>query len=417
MSDGTFGTTAELERARPRDRRGGREPSLRSARRTLLAQRQARLPLAAALLASLEARPPDARPRAAREADDHLALARAGAQCPRSRPRRAIPHAVRLLWEVCQIPDFRKVMSDTHARLLAQIYRHLAGPAARLPSDWVAEPGRPARPHRRRHRHADGAHRPYPHLDLHRASPAIGSPTAAHWQERARAIEDKLSDALHDRITQRFVDRRSAFLVRRLAAAEELLASVSRDGEVKVEGHYVGRLDGFRFVPDPDANRRRRRRPCSPPPTACCAARSRARARASPRARCRVRAGAGRRRRLARRRGRAAAAGRRARSTRASRRCPAISSRAICATWCASGSPASLAHGDRTRPRALFRARLAELAGAGARPRLPARRGARQPAGARSRRRSAPRSPRRPQGAGAARRAARHRDRLFRCRC
>jgi ATP-dependent RNA helicase SUPV3L1/SUV3 len=73
---------------------------------------------------------------------------------------------------------------------------------------------------------------------------------APHWQERARAIEDRLSDALHDRITQRFVDRRAAFLVRQLAGAQELLASVSRDGEVKVEGHYVGQLDGFRFRPD-----------------------------------------------------------------------------------------------------------------------------------------------------------------------
>jgi ATP-dependent RNA helicase SUPV3L1/SUV3 len=76
---------------------------------------------------------------------------------------------------------------------------------------------------------------------------------AAHWQERARAIEDRLSDALHDRITQRFVDRRAAFLVRQLAGAQDLLASVSRIGEVKVEGHYVGRIEGFRFRPDSSA--------------------------------------------------------------------------------------------------------------------------------------------------------------------
>ena len=73
---------------------------------------------------------------------------------------------------------------------------------------------------------------------------------AAEWQERARGIEDRLSDALHDRITQRFVDRRSAFLVRHLAGDGELLASVDKEGEVRVEGTYVGRLDGFRFVPD-----------------------------------------------------------------------------------------------------------------------------------------------------------------------
>src|SRR6185437_12161543 len=73
---------------------------------------------------------------------------------------------------------------------------------------------------------------------------------ATAWQERARAIEDNLSDALHDRITQRFVDKRAAYLTRRLADPRELLASVSEAGEVKVEGHYVGRLDGFRFRPD-----------------------------------------------------------------------------------------------------------------------------------------------------------------------
>src|SRR5439155_11856737 len=73
---------------------------------------------------------------------------------------------------------------------------------------------------------------------------------AAAWQERARGIEDRLSDALHESITLRFVDRRSAFLVRHLASEGELMAAVSKAGEVLVEGAYVGQLDGLRFVPD-----------------------------------------------------------------------------------------------------------------------------------------------------------------------
>jgi ATP-dependent RNA helicase SUPV3L1/SUV3 len=73
---------------------------------------------------------------------------------------------------------------------------------------------------------------------------------SAEWQERARGIEDRLSDALHESITQRFVDRRSAFLVRQLASEGELIAAVSKAGEVLVEGAYVGRIDGLRFVPD-----------------------------------------------------------------------------------------------------------------------------------------------------------------------
>ena len=159
------------------------------------------------------------------------------------------PGAVRLLWEVCQIPDFRKVMSDSHARFLAQCFHHLAGPAGRLPSAWVG--AQMAQLDR-----LDGdidtlmariAHiRTWTYI-THRGDWIEG---AAEWQDRARFIEDRLSDALHDRITQRFVDRRSAFLVRHLAGDAEVLASVDKAGEVRVEGTYVGRLDGFRFVPD-----------------------------------------------------------------------------------------------------------------------------------------------------------------------
>ncbi len=156
---------------------------------------------------------------------------------------------MRLLWEVCQIPDFRKVMSDTHTRLLAHIFGHLAGPEERLPTDWIAAQMTSLDC-------AEGdidtlmariAHiRTWTYI-THRADWVDG---ATAWQERARSIEDRLSDALHDRITQRFVDRRSAFLVRRLGSDDTLSASVSALGEVRVEGAYVGRLDGLRFVAD-----------------------------------------------------------------------------------------------------------------------------------------------------------------------
>ncbi|HEY4042959.1 MAG TPA: DNA helicase, partial [Rhodopila sp.] len=74
-----------------------------------------------------------------------------------------------------------------------------------------------------------------------------------HWQAQARDVEDKLSDALHATLTSRFVDRRSAHLVRRLEEAEgkELLSAVTRRGEVVVEGHDVGHIEGFGFTPDP----------------------------------------------------------------------------------------------------------------------------------------------------------------------
>ena len=70
-----------------------------------------------------------------------------------------------------------------------------------------------------------------------------------HWQGVTRAVEDKLSDALHERLTERFVDRRTSVLMRRLRENTGLETDISKTGEVVVEGHAIGRLDGFIFTP------------------------------------------------------------------------------------------------------------------------------------------------------------------------
>jgi ATP-dependent RNA helicase SUPV3L1/SUV3 len=248
MNDGTFGSTAD---------EGPLDPEIVSAVEahkfealTRIAWRNSALKFnsVGALLNSLDEPPPAPSLVQTREADDHQVL-RTLSRHAEVAALASNPAAVRLLWEICQIPDFRKMMSDSHARFLAQCFLHLAGPGERLPTPWIAS--QIAQLDR-----FDGdidtlmariAHiRTWTYI-THRSD---WVDKAADWQERARGIEDRLSDALHETITQRFVDRRSAFLVRTLAGDGELLASIGKDGEVRVEGSYVGRLDGFRFIPD-----------------------------------------------------------------------------------------------------------------------------------------------------------------------
>ena len=157
--------------------------------------------------------------------------------------------AVRLLWEVCQVPDYRKTMTESHTRLLGRIHEFLSGPTRMLPTDWLAD-------QIARLDLTDGdidtlaariAHiRTWTYV-CHRTG---WLQDAAHWQQRTREVEDRLSDALHDRLTQRFVDRRSAALSRKLGDAQELQSAVDNKGAVSVEGHAIGRLEGFRFVAD-----------------------------------------------------------------------------------------------------------------------------------------------------------------------
>jgi ATP-dependent RNA helicase SUPV3L1/SUV3 len=52
----------------------------------------------------------------------------------------ANPKAVQRLWDVCGVPDYRKVHPQTHADLVAQLYRFLMrGMAGRIPNDWFAK--------------------------------------------------------------------------------------------------------------------------------------------------------------------------------------------------------------------------------------------------------------------------------------
>ena len=161
---------------------------------------------------------------------------------------------VRLLWEACQVPDFRKITDDSHVRLCARIYGYIARGKTLAP-DWLDQ----------QFAALSGTQGDIDTLMARLSGVRIWSfiaargdwvPDASTWQARARDIEDKLSDVLHERLTARFVDRRAAHLMRRLEEAEggdELLSAVTARGEVVVEGHPVGHIAGFAFIPDPVA--------------------------------------------------------------------------------------------------------------------------------------------------------------------
>jgi len=202
-----------------------------------------------ALIESLEAPPPARGLARARAADDLMALKFLAADAEVVALASA-PAAIRRLWEVCQIPDFRKATPDEHARLLGQLYRHLMQNDGLLPTDWVA----------RQVERIDCVEGDLDTLSQRIAQIRIWTyvahragwlSDASHWQERTRAIEDALSDALHQALTLRFIDRRTSVLIKRLRQEDELVFEVMGEGEVLVEGEYVGRLSGFQFVADP----------------------------------------------------------------------------------------------------------------------------------------------------------------------
>jgi len=203
-----------------------------------------------ALIHSLEASPSHEVLLKAREADDLMVL-KSLAQDGAIRDRATDAASVRLLWDVCRIPDFRGISHAEHASLLSGIYGYLHQGGV-VPDDWFA------RQIRRIDRTEGDIDTLSKRLAFIRTWTYVAQRNGwlrdeSHWREETRTIEDRLSDALHTRLTQRFVDRRTSVLLRRLKQKEALLAEVNDKGEVTVEGEFVGKLEGFRFSPDKTA--------------------------------------------------------------------------------------------------------------------------------------------------------------------
>ncbi len=150
------------------------------------------------------------------------------------------------LWDACQTPDFRKTTLEDHVRLAKTLFEHLTEGDGHVPDAWMAG----------QYRQVDRTDGEIDALSMRLANVRtlayvanrpdwLGDP--AHWQGVTRALEDRLSDTLHEKLMARFIDRRTSALMRGLGQAEDLLAGVAEDGTVTVEGHFVGRLLGLAF--------------------------------------------------------------------------------------------------------------------------------------------------------------------------
>jgi len=244
MNDGTFGTTNDVGLLDSETAEAIEDHRFPALRRLTWRSRDLDFATPQALLRSLEAPPPEAFFTRVRQPEDQHALASLSHDASVLARARG-SSAVKLLWDVCQVPDFHKTLTDQHLRLLTTLFCRLAD-KGELPSGWVAS-------------QLERLNRPQGDIDTltqrlaqirtwtyvtHRAD---WLPDAGEWQSMAREIEDGLSDALHQGLADRFIDHRAAFLSRRRASGEHLMAAVRRNGDVLIEGHEIGRLQGFAF--------------------------------------------------------------------------------------------------------------------------------------------------------------------------
>jgi ATP-dependent RNA helicase SUPV3L1/SUV3 len=204
------------------------------------------------LLATLEEPPPSRGLVKSRPVSDLVTL-HSLCRDPEIRAAATAPAAIKLLWQACQLPDFRKLTMDEHARLAGRIFRHLVSDSGVLPDDWIG----------RQIARLDVAEGDVDTLSgrlaqirtwTYAANRPNWTSDPRHWQEVTRAVEDRLSDALHEKLTQRFIDRRTSLLMRHLRDDEQSSFELDDTGAVRLGLEQLGKLEGFIFTPDPRAD-------------------------------------------------------------------------------------------------------------------------------------------------------------------
>jgi len=248
MNDGTFGVTGDAEPLS--EELVARIESHRYDPVRVLQWRNSALDFRSldALIASLEEPPPAKGLSKARPSSDYVALKHLSADGD-VLALATNRDAVHRLWEACQLPDFRKLSVDEHVRLVRSIFLHLMGDEGVLPPDWLS-----SQISRLDQTEGDVATLSGRLAQIRTWTYAANRPgwttDSAHWQAVTRAIEDKLSDALHEKLTERFVDRRTSMLMKRLRADDTLDLTLDDSGGVAIGGELVGKLEGFRFEAD-----------------------------------------------------------------------------------------------------------------------------------------------------------------------
>jgi ATP-dependent RNA helicase SUPV3L1/SUV3 len=251
MNDGTFGVTGDCEPFE--DETVARIEGHRYDPVRVLQWRNANLDFRSltSLSDSLDMPPPERGLARARPASDAVALKILSVE-DEIKALATSRETVGRLWDVCQLPDFRKLSTDEHVKLVRSIFQFLTGEGHVIPDDWLA----------RQIARADVTEGDVATLSgrlaiirtyTYAAHRANWTRDSAHWQGVTRAVEDRLSDALHVALTQRFIDRRTSVLMKHLRDDEFASLALDENGGVSIGGEAIGKLEGFRFVPDPRA--------------------------------------------------------------------------------------------------------------------------------------------------------------------
>ena len=153
---------------------------------------------------------------------------------------------ISLLWDVCRIPDFEKIFKDSYINLLKKIYLKLIKNDYSIPENWFKDKIVHLENFEGGIEELSGkiSHiRTWTYIANHRQ----WLNNSSYWQEKTLQIENILSDHLHTRLTNKFVDVSASYFLNAELEGVEPVVEVNNKSII-LNGKKYGYINGFNLV-------------------------------------------------------------------------------------------------------------------------------------------------------------------------
>jgi len=156
---------------------------------------------------------------------------------------------LKLLWECCQIPDFVKKTYGNHLEVVGKVFNFLRENPGKITNKYMKQ----------QLSILDKLDGNVDSISNRIANVRTWSYVANkngwvenqdYWIERAKFLEDKLSDRLHDELTKSFIDKRASVLAKGLKQDIIFETKIVENEKVMINNQFIGNLKGLKLELD-----------------------------------------------------------------------------------------------------------------------------------------------------------------------
>ena len=156
---------------------------------------------------------------------------------------------IKLLWDICQIPDFEKLFNDNYLLLLKDIFIILVENNYKIPEEWIGKKII------RLNNFSGGIPELTIRISQIRTWTYISNnhdwlKNSYYWKEKTQKIENELSDPLHESLTKKFIDYSSKFFIDKSNFQDIGEILIKNDNKLLLDNTEYGIIKGFDLIED-----------------------------------------------------------------------------------------------------------------------------------------------------------------------